>query len=50
MALFQVTFRSKALNHDTSVNVIIPEGPGIHNWAFWDEWVKNAIKWMLEGR
>ncbi len=23
------------------------EGPGIHNWAFWDPWVKAAIEWML---
>lgn len=23
------------------------EGPGIHNWAFWDEWIAPAIDFML---
>ncbi len=26
------------------------EGPGIHNWVFWNEWVEKAIKWALESR
>lgn len=26
------------------------ESEGIHNWAFWDPWVKKAIEWMLERR
>ena len=40
MALFQVTFRSKCLNHDTSVNVIIPDG--------YDQ-EKIPVLWLLHG-
>ena len=34
----------------TDFDYTYAEGPGVHNWAFWDEWVKKAIKWMIEGR
>ena len=34
----------------TDFDYTYDEGPGVHNWAFWDEWVKIAIKWMLEVR
>ena len=34
----------------TDFDYTYEEGPGVHNWAFWDEWVKKAIKWMLEVR
>lgn len=26
------------------------EGPGVHNWAFWDEWVKTALSFFLADR
>ena len=35
---------------NTDFDYTYDEGAGVHNWAFWDKWVKKAIKWMLEGR
>jgi putative tributyrin esterase len=26
------------------------EGPGEHNWAYWDHMIQNALKWMLPGK
>jgi S-formylglutathione hydrolase FrmB len=23
------------------------EAPGVHNWAFWDEWIQKFLKWLL---
>ena len=37
------------LMQKTDFDYTYAEGPGVHNWAFWAEWVKTAIKWMLEG-
>lgn len=34
----------------TDFDYTYAEGPGVHDWKFWDEWVKKAIEWMLEGR
>ena len=42
-----ITFRD--FMQKTDFDYTYDEGPGVHNWAFWDEWVKKAIKWMLEG-
>ena len=40
MALFHVTFRSKCLNHETSLNVIIPENC---------DQEKIPVLWLLHG-
>ena len=40
MALFHVTFRSKCLNHDTSINVVIPEAC---------DQEKIPVLWLLHG-
>jgi S-formylglutathione hydrolase FrmB len=42
-----ITFRD--FMQKTDFDYTYDEGPGVHNWAFWDEWVKKAIKWMIEG-
>ena len=26
------------------------EGPGVHDWAFWDAYIEKAIKWLSAGR
>lgn len=28
------------------VPVTYEEGPGIHNWAFWDQYIQRAMKWI----
>ena len=43
-----ITFRDFMLN--TDFDYTYDEGPGVHNWDFWDTWVKKAIEWMMEGR
>ncbi len=43
-----ITFRDFMRN--TDFDYTYDEGPGVHNWAFWDTWIKKAIEWMLEGR
>ncbi len=25
------------------------EGPGVHDWAFWDAYIEKAIKWLPLG-
>jgi S-formylglutathione hydrolase FrmB len=29
------------------VDVTYIESPGVHNWAFWNEYLEPAIQWML---
>lgn len=28
------------------VDVDYEEGPGVHDWAFWDGWIQRALQWM----
>lgn len=41
-----VKFRKKMkkLHYDFTYR----ESPGVHNWAFWDEYIQYVLKWMLE--
>lgn len=32
---------------DEKVDVTYIESPGVHNWAFWNEYLEPAIQWML---
>lgn len=29
--------------------VTFEEGPGEHNWIFWDQWIQRVLEWMLKG-
>ncbi|MGM9643301.1 MAG: alpha/beta hydrolase [Eubacteriales bacterium] len=40
-----LTFRD--FMQKTDFDYTYAEGPGIHNWVFWNEWVEKAIIWML---
>lgn len=36
---------------EQGVDVDYFEGPGAHEWDFWDRWIKNALEWLpLEGK
>ncbi|MFS0962141.1 esterase family protein, partial [Enterococcus durans] len=24
------------------------QGPGDHNWIFWDQWIQRALVWLME--
>ncbi|GCF93149.1 tributyrin esterase [Enterococcus florum] len=28
--------------------VTFEEGPGEHNWVFWDQWIQRALEWMFD--
>ncbi len=32
---------------EKGAHVIYEEGPGNHNWDFWDQYIKNVLQWML---
>ena len=31
---------------DLGVDIDYEEGPGVHDWAFWDAWIQRALQWM----
>ena len=31
---------------ELGVSVDYEEGPGVHDWAFWDGWIQRALQWM----
>ncbi len=31
---------------DLGVTIDYEEGPGVHDWAFWDGWIQRALRWM----
>ncbi len=33
---------------EKGVEHVYHESPGIHNWAFWNQYLEPAIQWMLE--
>lgn len=39
-----VRLRQKLIDHAVPYTYI--EGPGIHEWAFWDEYIQKAIDWL----
>ncbi len=48
--LYADNVRFRDFMQKTDFDYTYGEGEGIHNWAFWDPWVKKAIEWMLERR
>jgi len=37
-------FREKA--NETGLDLLCEEGPGDHNWEFWDHWIQRVIEWL----
>lgn len=31
---------------DAGANVTYEEGPGFHDWNFWDEYIQHVLKWL----
>ena len=38
----------KAALEELGADFRYEEGPGVHNWAFWDEWIAPAMDYMME--
>ena len=36
---------TKALS-DAGADVTYEEGPGFHDWVFWDEYIQHVLKWL----
>ena len=34
--------------HQQGVPVEYAESPGVHDWAFWNQYIEPAILWMLK--
>ncbi len=45
--LYKDNVRFRDFMSQSDFDYTYAEGSGIHNWAFWDPWVKSAIEWML---
>jgi S-formylglutathione hydrolase FrmB len=33
---------------ELGVKHVYQEGPGSHNWEFWDEWIQTAMAWFSD--
>lgn len=33
---------------DMQADLVYEEGPGGHNWDFWDAYIRRILDWMLE--
>ena len=42
--------RFRDVVHKLPLDLTYEEGPGDHNWAYWDEMIQNVLKWMLPGK
>jgi putative tributyrin esterase len=31
---------------DLGIEVTYEEGPGSHEWRFWDAWIRRVLQWM----
>lgn len=38
--------RTRELMTELGVNFTYEEGPGVHDWNFWDEYIQHAIQWL----
>jgi putative tributyrin esterase len=44
--LYQENMRFKAHAEQLSLPFTYEEGPGDHNWAFWDQWIQRTLAWL----
>lgn len=33
---------------EKGIAVTYEEGPGVHNWEFWDHWIQRVLEWLVE--
>lgn len=44
--LYQNNLNAIKVFRETGLDLTYEEGPGTHNWVFWDEWIRRALEWM----
>ncbi len=45
--LYQMNLDARKRMADLGANVLYEEGPGGHNWDFWDVYIRKVLDWML---
>lgn len=45
--LIQPNRQFAAFLKEQAVEVTYEEGPGVHNWAFWQEYIEHGVKWLM---
>lgn len=46
--LYQMNLKAKARMEEMGASLVYDEGPGGHNWDFWDLHIRNILDWMLK--
>ena len=44
--IYEHAQKTKAIMEELGLDLTYEEGPGIHDWDFWDEYIQHAIKWL----
>ncbi len=44
--IYALSQKTRAIMAELKLNFTYEEGPGIHDWNFWDEYIQHAIKWL----
>ncbi len=47
--MYEDNLRLKEVFQGLDYDYTYEEGPGLHNWAFWDEYIQHVLKWMFKG-
>ena len=48
--LYELNLRSRDRFLAMGADLKYEEGPGRHDWTFWNEYIQHVLDWMLEGR
>ena len=48
--LYADNIRFRDMARKLPLDLTYEEGPGEHNWDYWDEMIQNVLNWMLPGK
>ena len=48
--LYDINRSVKMRMEEMQADLVYEEGPGGHNWDFWDVYIRRILDWMLEKR
>ena len=46
--LYQANQEMVSAMQEQGLAVTFEQGPGDHNWIFWDQWIQRALAWLME--
>ena len=44
--IYEIAQKTRKCMNDLGVSYTYDEGPGGHDWAFWDTYIQRAINWL----